>query len=100
MKEYFSINNKLKEIKEKLDLVKTEIKYEMITVDKERYNDTKGNLVSYKTHKRKSLVKSRVRELITNEDDWNSCFNETEFEVLRVMTKEQVANAKRFTLRK
>lgn len=94
--EYFDINKNISELKEKLEMIKAELKLYMKSQEMEKYNDKKGNLVSYKVQKRKSLLKSRVRELIEDDELYNSCFRESEFEVLRVMSKEQLEQVKKF----
>ena len=96
MKEYFTIQEKIKDQTSKLECVKAELKLHMKQGSMERYNDTKGNLVSYSSQIRKSLNKELVREFITNDVDYNSCFKSTEFEVLRVLSKESLTNMKKF----
>lgn len=100
VEKFFAINDNIKDLKAKLECVKAEIKLEMKSDKLERYDDPNGNRVSYKIQHRKSLDKNKVKDMIENDGDYEKCFKTSEFEMLKVVSKESLETMKKFMPKK
>lgn len=94
MNDYFNINNQIKELESKRDRIKAEIKLFMVNSDSEKYNYN-GHLVSYKSQCRKTLDKDKLLNFIS-EDNLNECYKNSEFKVLKILSKESLDKMKSF----
>lgn len=57
--------------------------------------DSVGNLVTYRTQTRETVDKARVKELL-DEQTYKSIIKTTEFETLRITSKENREKAKQY----
>jgi len=95
IKKYFEKKLELDKVTEELEMIKAELKSEMIELGEEYYENEDGCIVSYKEQERKSLDKNLVQKKLAPEV-FDECFKTSKFSVLRVMTKEEREILKKF----
>lgn len=94
MEEYFDCHDKIKELQSIKERIQAEIKLYMSNDNLEFYNN-KGHKITYRSQIRKSLDKEKILTFIS-EDNLNKCYKETEFKVLKVLSKESLEKMKGF----
>ena len=87
IKEHLEIKKQIDELTEKDNAVKAEIKLYMTQENLEKYEDSTGNLVSFKEQTRESLDKKKIRELI-GDIHFKEVVKVSTFGVLKILSKE------------
>jgi len=94
--EYFKLNLKSKEIEEKKNTIKAEIKLILKTLSLDKYVTPNQDFISCYKSSRKTLDKSLVRKVILDDDVFESCFKISEIETLRIVDKDSYEKQKQF----
>lgn len=86
IKTYLELQIEIFGLKKHQEMIRKELKSEMMARELTQYEDSKGNIVLYNTQKRETLNKKRVRELL-GELQFKEVIKTTTSEVLKVISK-------------